>query len=167
MTEFRNKDANHPNLMIEVNYMDMEEARELLRSLIQSFRMYYTDVFKEVVDETEKERTREQSTKAWATLYSMFRNQPELSHEFLADQTEGAQSRILEQFWQWTSASCTQRPGGAVSQHTVVLDDIHQCRAYLDELTMNPPGNMPATWPFINIIRCVKLPITIPLSSGC
>lgn len=157
VTEFRNQDDDHPNLMVEVNYMSADEVNELLNSLIQSFRMYYTDAFKEVTDADEKERIREQSTKAWATLQSMFRNQPELSHEFLADQTEGAQSRILNQFLQWTSGSYTERPGGAKLQHTVVLDDIHQCRSYLDQLTMNPPGNKPATWPFINIIRHVDI----------
>lgn len=156
MTEFRNIDARHPNRTIEVTYMDSEEVKELLQELLQSFRMYYTDIFREVTSIEEQEHIRERSTRAWGTFNSMFRDQPDLTHEFLADQTEGAQPRILERLQEWARLSCRQRPGGTDSGHTAVLDSLDQCRSHLDTLTMDRHGEREtAIWPFINLIRYV------------
>lgn len=154
MTEFRDIDAHHPSWTIEVIYMDSEEVRELLQELLQSFRMYYTDIFREVTNMEEQERIRERSTRAWATFHSMFRNQPDLTHEFLADQTEGAQSQILERLQQWAQLSCGQRPGGTALQHSAVLGSFHRCQSYLDTLTMDlQDKGKTAIWPFIKLIR--------------
>lgn len=139
--------------------MDSEEVEALLQGLLQSFRMYYTDVFREVIETAEQERIREESTRAWGTFNSIFPNQPGLTLDFLADQTEGAHPRILKQLQQWADFSCRHRPGGTTSQHTVVFDSFSQCRTYLDQLTMDPRGEEPAAWPFINIIRHVNLSI--------
>lgn len=161
MTEFRNVDSRHPNRTIEVTYMDPDEVKELLQELLQSFRMYYTDSFREVTNIEEQERIREQSTRAWSTFHSMFRDQPGLTHEFLADQTEGAQPRILERLQEWARLSCRQRPGGTALQHTAALSSLAHCQSHLDTLTMDPRGEREtAIWPFINIIRyvsCVKV----------
>lgn len=136
--------------------MNAEEVKELLQELVQSFRMYYTDIFREVTSIEEQQQIRERSTRAWGTLNSMFRDQPGLTHEFLADPTEGAPSRILEQLQKWERLSCRQRPGGTELRHTVILNSLDRCRSYLDTLTMDPRGEQEtAIWPFINIIRYV------------
>ena len=154
VTEFRDIDRHHPSWTIEVLYMDSEEVKELLEELLQSFRMYYTDTFREVTNMQEQERIRERSTRAWATFHSMFRGQPDLTHEFLADQTEAAHSRILERLQQWTQPSSRQRPGGPALQHKAVLGSFNLCQSHLDRLTMDPQDEgETAIWPFIKLIR--------------
>ncbi|KAB8261079.1 hypothetical protein BDV32DRAFT_137730 [Aspergillus pseudonomiae] len=155
VTEFRHTDARHPDrYTIEVDYMDEEEVKELLEELVQSFRMYYTDLYREVTSIEEQERIRDRSTRAWSTLNSLFRDQPELTHEFLSDQTDDALSRILEQLGDWAAQSCTRRPGGAALQHTIIPSNVQECRSQLDMLTMDPRDESEvAIWPFIKLIR--------------
>ncbi|KAB8203587.1 hypothetical protein BDV34DRAFT_214505 [Aspergillus parasiticus] len=155
VTEFRHTDARHPyRYAIEVDYMDEEEVNELLEELVQSFRMYYTDLYREVIGVEEQERIRDGSTRAWSTLNSLFRDQPGLTHEFLSDQTDGALSRILAQLKDWAAQSCTQRPGGAALQHTIISGNVQECRSHLDMLTMDPRDESEAAiWPFIKLIR--------------
>ncbi|KNG83860.1 hypothetical protein ANOM_007635 [Aspergillus nomiae NRRL 13137] len=155
VTEFRHMDARHPDrYTIEIDYMDEEEVKELLEELVQSFRMYYTDLYREVTSIEEQERIRDRSTRAWSTLNSLFRDQPELTHEFLSDQTDDALSRILEQLGDWAAQSCTRRPGGAALQHTIIPSNVQECRSQLDMLTMDPRDESEvAIWPFIKLIR--------------
>ncbi|KAE8325321.1 hypothetical protein BDV39DRAFT_194466 [Aspergillus sergii] len=155
VTEFRHTDARHPDrYTIEVDYMNEDEVNELLEALVQSFRMYYTDFYREVTSIEDQERIRNQSTRAWSTLNSLFRNQPELTHEFLSDQTDGALSGILEQLRDWAAQSYTRRPGGAALQHTIIPGNVQECRYHLDMLTMDPHDESEATiWPFIRLIR--------------
>ncbi|EIT76021.1 hypothetical protein BDV35DRAFT_356397 [Aspergillus flavus] len=155
VTEFRHTDARHPDrYAIEVDYMDGEEVKELLEELVQSFRMYYTDLYREVTSIEEQERIRDRSTRAWSTLNSLFRDQPELTHEFLSDQADGALSGILERLKDWAAQSCTRRPGGAALQHTIIPGNVQECRSHLDMLTMDPRGESEvAIWPFIKLIR--------------
>ncbi|KAE8311842.1 hypothetical protein BDV41DRAFT_565575 [Aspergillus transmontanensis] len=155
VTEFRHTDARHPyRYAIEVDYMDEEEVNELLEELVQSFRMYYTDLYRDVIGVEEQERIRDGSTRAWSTLNSLFRDQPGLTHEFLSDQTDGALSRILAQLKDWAAQSCTQRPGGTALQHTIIPGNVQECRSHLDMLTMDPRDESEAAiWPFIKLIR--------------
>ncbi|PIG85793.1 hypothetical protein AARAC_011290 [Aspergillus arachidicola] len=155
VTEFRHADARHPDrYVIEVDYMDEEEVKELLEELVQSFRLYYTDLYREVTSIEEQERIRDRSTRAWSTLNSLFRDQPELTHEFLSDQADGALSGILERLKDWAAQSCTRRPGGAALQHTIIPGNVQECRSHLDMLTMDPRGESEvAIWPFIKLIR--------------
>ncbi|GAB1193803.1 hypothetical protein APSETT444_003033 [Aspergillus pseudonomiae] len=155
VTEFRHTDARHPDCYaIEVDYMDEEEVKELLEELVQSFRMYYTDLYREVTSIEEQERIRDRSTRAWSTLNSLFKDQPDLTHEFLSDQTDGALSRILEQLGDWAAQSCTRRPGGAALQHTIIPSNVQECRSQLDMLTMDSRDESEvAIWPFIKLIR--------------
>ncbi|KAB8270563.1 hypothetical protein BDV30DRAFT_228831 [Aspergillus minisclerotigenes] len=155
VTEFRHTDARHPyRYAIEVDYMDEEEVNELLEELVQSFRMYYTDFYREVTGVEEQERIRDGSTRAWSTLNSLFRDQPELTHQFLSDQTDGALSRILAQLKDWAAQSCTRRPGGAALQHTIIPGNVQECSSHLDMLTMDPRDESEAAiWPFIKLIR--------------
>lgn len=155
MTEFRNKDAHHPEFMIEVTYMDSSEVKELLETLLHNFRRVYMDGFEGMTDTTERDQITKDSDRAWETLNSIFRNHSEFSQAFLADMTEGADFRILQRLQQWAELSHRQRPGGPALQHTVVLNDLSGCSEYLDELTIDPPTGEPAIWPFINIIRHV------------
>ncbi|KAE8370056.1 hypothetical protein BDV27DRAFT_140731 [Aspergillus caelatus] len=155
VTEFRHTDARHPDrYSIDVDYMNEEEVKELLEELVQSFRMYYTELYREVTSIEEQERIRDRSTRAWSTLNSLFRDRPGLTHEFLSDQTDGALSRILEQLKDWAAQSCTRRPGGAALQHTIIPGSVQECRSHLDMLTMDPRGESEvAIWPFIKLIR--------------
>ncbi|UDD59534.1 hypothetical protein AFCA_006956 [Aspergillus flavus] len=155
VTEFRHTDARHPyRYAIEVDYMDEEEVNELLEELVQSFRMYYTDFYRDVTGVEEQERIRDGSTRAWSTLNSLFRDQPELTHQFLSDQTDGALSRILAQLKDWAAQSCTRRPGGAALQHTIIPGNVQECSSHLDMLTMDPRDESEAAiWPFIKLIR--------------
>lgn len=134
--------------------MDEEEVNELLEELVQSFRMYYTDFYRDVTGVEEQERIRDGSTRAWSTLNSLFRDQPELTHQFLSDQTDGALSRILAQLKDWAAQSCTRRPGGAALQHTIIPGNVQECSSHLDMLTMDPRDESEAAiWPFIKLIR--------------
>lgn len=138
--------------------MNEEEVKELLEELVQSFRMYYTDLYREVTSIEEQERIRDRSTRAWSTLNSLFRDQPGLTHEFLSDQTDGALSGILERLEDWAAQSCTRRPGGAALQHTIIPGNVQECRSHLDMLTMDPRGEGEvAIWPFIKLIRYVQI----------
>ncbi|KAE8140646.1 hypothetical protein BDV38DRAFT_240075 [Aspergillus pseudotamarii] len=155
VTEFRHTDARHPNrYSIDVDYMNEEEVKELLEELVQSFRMYYTDLYRDVTSIEEQERIRDRSTRAWSTLKSLFRDQPGLTHEFLSDQTDSALSGILERLKDWAAQSCTRRPGGAALQHTIIPGNVQECRSHLDMLTMDPRGESEvAIWPLIKLIR--------------
>ncbi|KAE8380157.1 hypothetical protein BDV26DRAFT_258086 [Aspergillus bertholletiae] len=155
VTEFRHMDVHHPGrYTIEVEYMDEDEVKELLRELVQSFRMFYTDTFREVIGVEEQEKIRDEATRAERTLKSMFKDQPELTREFLSDQTDGALSRILGWLGGWAAQSCTRRPGGAALQHTIIPDGVQECRSQLDMLTMDPRDESEVSiWPFIKLIR--------------
>ncbi|KAF5862014.1 hypothetical protein ETB97_012252 [Aspergillus alliaceus] len=155
VTEFRHTDARRPNrYTIEIDYMDQQEVKELLEELVQSFRMYYTDLYREVTSIEEQEKIRDRSSRAWSTLNSLFKDQPDLTHEFLSNQADGALPRILEQLGEWATLSCTRRPGGSALQHTIVPDDAQACRSHLDMLTMDPhDATEIAVWPFIKLIK--------------
>ncbi|OJJ42340.1 hypothetical protein ASPZODRAFT_125698 [Penicilliopsis zonata CBS 506.65] len=153
VTELRHTDDSHPPYTVEVDYMDSDAIKELLEELVQSFRMYHTDnVFREVESVHEQQRVREQATRAWSTLTSLFRGHDELTHEFLAEQGEGAYRRILDQLCRWTEASFTSRPGGEASRYCVVTGNLEACRRQVEILTRDPEDGV-AWWPFINIIR--------------
>ncbi|KAF7589335.1 hypothetical protein BBP40_004449 [Aspergillus hancockii] len=155
VTEFRHTDARHPNrFTIEINYMDTKEVKELLEELVQSFRMYYTNLYREVDNIEEQERIRDRSTRAWSTLNSLFRDQPDLTHEFLSEETEGALHKILNRLEEWAARSCMRRPGGSALQHTINPGNVQECRSQLDMLTMDPHDEREiAIWPFIKLIR--------------
>lgn len=160
MTEFRNVDARHPDrYTIEVDYMNAEEVRELLEELLQSFRMFSSDLFREEEDNSnvsveEMNQIRERSERAWSTLKSMFRDRPDLTREFLCEQGDGALSRIVETLKEWADSSIMQRPGGASLQHTIIARNCEECKSELDSLTMDPSDDgQIAVWPFIKLIR--------------
>ncbi|BDD63570.1 hypothetical protein MAP00_008444 [Monascus purpureus] len=160
VTEFRNVDARHPDrYTIEVDYMNAEEVRELLEELLQSFRMFSSDLFREEEDNSnvsveEMNQIRERSERAWSTLKSMFRDRPDLTREFLCEQGDGALSRIVETLKEWADSSIMQRPGGASLQHTIIARNCEECKSELDSLTMDPSDDgQIAVWPFIKLIR--------------
>ncbi|KAI9933211.1 hypothetical protein MW887_007683 [Aspergillus wentii] len=155
VTEFRNVDALHPNrYTIEVDYMNTDEVKELLEELLQSFRMYHTDSFREVTTPEEQQRVRDLSTRAWSSLSSMFRDQPELTVEFLANENNGALPNILDRLHQWSASSFRRRPGGTALSYSISPMSLEECRTHLDMLTMDPheEGEV-AIWPFIKLIK--------------
>ncbi|KAJ5232893.1 hypothetical protein N7468_005849 [Penicillium chermesinum] len=157
VTEFRNIDADHPHpFTIEADFMNEAEVKELSDELVRSFRMFYcASLFREVTSTAEQEKLRETAGRAWETLNSLFGRYDKLDHEFLSDETEGADVVIQSTLAQWARDEMSRRPGGLNSlQYSVVTGDLEACKSQLDKLTSNESSDEhPVLWPFIKVIR--------------
>lgn len=138
--------------------MNPDEVKELLEELLQSVRQFYThSLYQQLRSAEERASCREKSDRAWEALESLFKNEAEMSLEYVSREEEGAELAILNQLERWALLGSAHRPGGPNNlEHTVVCACLDECKQQLDLLTADSPeGNRPALWPFIKLIRCI------------
>lgn len=161
MTEFRHVDEDHTGpFTIEAQFMTSEEMKELLNELLTMFRQFHVNrFFQELHSQEDQQKCQSEAVRAWETFESLFNNQPALTMEYLSKDYDEAHSAILAQLERWASAGLALRPGGLdAPRYSAIGSDIEGCRDILDMLTASNIGNgKPAIWPFIKLIRLVKL----------
>lgn len=131
--------------------------RGLLEELLCSYRNYHiTSANNEFREEGEKQQAMKLAMKAWETLQSLFPTQQELDEEYLlSQQGENTERAILQEMEKWVISGLIHRPGGPnVTRYSVVASDLNDYKDRLDQLT-DSPGDTPALWPFIKLIRSV------------
>lgn len=136
--------------------------RELLEELLRSYRNYYiplaNDEFK---DNEEKQQAMNLAMKAWETLQSLFPAQQELDEEYLSQQADDSERAILEEMEKWAIFGLVHRPGGPnFTRYSVFASGLNDYKHRIDQLT-DSPGDTPAIWPFIKLIRLV---LFVPLN---
>lgn len=161
VTEFRHVDEDHTGpFTVEAQFMTSEEMKELLNELLTMFRQFHVNrFFRDLQSQEEQQKCRGEAVRAWETFESLFNNQPALTMGHLSKDYDGAHSAILAQLERWASAGLALRPGGLDALgYSAIAGDIEECRDILDGLTASNIGNgKPAIWPFIKLIRLVKL----------
>jgi hypothetical protein len=138
--------------------MTAEEVEELLEELILSYRAYYTDISREVDDTSELNLVKTKAEKAWKTLESLFKNQRELTQEFLAKEGAQAELSILGELSSMAGNVQQNRPGGLANQTWSVsvetVDDLaHELERFIRD---NVEDNVSPIWPFVRVIRFVN-----------
>ncbi|KAA8643996.1 uncharacterized protein ATNIH1004_008192 [Aspergillus tanneri] len=125
VAEFRNSDDDHSPYTIEAFFMNTKEMKELLEELLQSEK-----------------------------LESLFKNELEMSLEYLSRDEEGAETAILEQLQRWALIGLAHRAGGPNSlQYSIISGDMDECKQQLDTLTADLSSTRPALWPFIKLVK--------------
>ncbi|KAJ4218572.1 hypothetical protein NW759_008465 [Fusarium solani] len=131
---------NRDTLDIEVNLFTMDELREQLTGMLQSYRHYHLHS-DEMEDAAERRETEESANLARDTFRAMFRGR--LTDEaFLINQPE---QDVLETLFQWAARG---RPSVFITKQSGLSQDA--CSKALMELASEPPSrNQPAQWPYI------------------
>lgn len=144
MTEFHYH--NRDTLDIEVNLFTMDELRDQLTAMLQSYRHYHLHS-DEMVDAAERLDKEDSANLARDTFRSMFRGQ--LTDEgFLINRPE---QDVLETLFQWAARA---RPSVFITKQSGLSQDA--CSKALMELASEPPSrNQPAQWPYIRSTKFV------------
>ncbi|KAL4991483.1 hypothetical protein BDW68DRAFT_142463 [Aspergillus falconensis] len=155
VTEFRQTDETHPHpFTIEVDFMNTDELKELLQELLRDYRMRHTRAFDEVTEQKESERITALARRALATLNSLFKNEADMTEEFLSNEAPHAEELILTRLEEWALAGLDHRPGGREAlHHRIEARDIYHCRENIDIFTVASRPGKPALWPFVKLIR--------------
>ncbi|EEU37779.1 uncharacterized protein NECHADRAFT_102212 [Fusarium vanettenii 77-13-4] len=130
---------NRDTLDIEVNLFTMEELREQLTGMLQSYRHYH--LHSDEMEDAERREKEDSANLARDTFRAMFRGQ--LTDEaFLINRPE---QDVLETLFQWAARG---RPSAFVTKQSGLSQDA--CSKALMELASEPPSrNQPAQWPYI------------------
>ncbi|KAH7243016.1 hypothetical protein B0J15DRAFT_92977 [Fusarium solani] len=130
---------NRDTLDIEVNLFTMDELREQLTGMLQSYRHHH--LHSNEIEPDERRDVEDSANFARDTFRAMFRGW--LTDEtFLIDQP--AQD-VLETLFQWASRA---RPSVFITKQSGLSQDA--CSKALMELASEPPSrNQPAQWPYI------------------
>lgn len=150
------------NYHLEVDYMTAEEVEEFLEELLLSYRAYYTLRSREVDDTDELNSVKTKAEKAWKTLDSLFKNQRELTQEFLAKEGTQAELSILGELTSMAGKVQQNRPGSLANQtwsaSAETVDDLaHKLEPFIRD---NVEDNGSPIWPFVRIIRFVNTSFT-------
>ncbi|KAL2694823.1 hypothetical protein Neosp_001410 [[Neocosmospora] mangrovei] len=131
---------NRDTLDIEVDLFTMEDLREQLTGMLQSYRHYHLHS-DEMVDAAERREKEDSANLARDTFRAMFRGR--LTDEaFLINRPE---EDVLETLFQWAARG---RPSAFVTRQSGLSQDA--CSKALMELASEPPSrNQPAQWPYI------------------
>ncbi|KAJ4184843.1 hypothetical protein NW755_008756 [Fusarium falciforme] len=131
---------NRDTLDIEVNLFTMDELREQLTGMLQSYRHYHLHS-DEMEDAAERRDTEGSANLARDTFRAMFRGR--LTDEaFLINRPE---QDVLETLFQWAARG---RPSVFITKQSGLSQDA--CSKALMELASEPPSrNQPAQWPYI------------------
>ncbi|RSL47210.1 hypothetical protein CEP54_013522 [Fusarium duplospermum] len=131
---------NRDTLDIEVNLFTMDELREQLTGMLQSYRHYHLHG-DEINDATERRDKEDSANLARDTFRAMFRGK--LNDEaFLINRPE---QDVLETLFQWAAR---ERPSVLITKQSGLSQDA--CSKALMELASEPPSrNQPAQWPYI------------------
>lgn len=138
--------------------MNSDKIKELLKELLQSVRQFHTNsLYQQLASAEEQASCREKSDRAWEALESLFKNEPDMSLEYISRDEEGAEMAILNQLERWALLGSAHRPGGPNElEYKVKCAGLDECKQQLDFLTADSPGgNRPALWPFIKLIRYI------------
>ncbi|CAM1503171.1 Fc.00g079470.m01.CDS01 [Cosmosporella sp. VM-42] len=134
---------NRESLNIEVNLFSMDELREQLTGMLQSYRHFH--LHRSEMEDVERRDFEAKANLARDTFRAMFRGQLD-DEVFLVSQTE---DDALETLTRWAAAS---RPSGISTSHSGLSPDA--CSTALMQLSSEPPQrDRPATWPFIRVIK--------------
>lgn len=151
---------NRDTLDIEVNLFTMDELREQLTVMLQSYRHYHLHGGE--MEDAERRDMEERANLARDTFRAMFRGR--LNDErFLINQPE---QDVLETLFGWASR---ERPSVFITKQSGLSHDA--CSKALMELASEPPSrNRPALWPYIRSTKFViRLRIMIHVADviGC
>ncbi|RSM00468.1 hypothetical protein CDV31_011793 [Fusarium ambrosium] len=135
---------NRDTLDIEVNLFTMDELREQLTGMLQSYRHYHLHG-DEINDAAERRDMEDSANLARDTFRAMFRGR--LNDEaFLINRPE---QDVLETLFQWAAS---ERPSVFITKQSGLSQDA--CSKALMELASEPPSrNQPAQWPYIRSTR--------------
>ncbi|RMJ15686.1 hypothetical protein CDV36_004625 [Fusarium kuroshium] len=130
---------NRDTLDIEVNLFTMDELREQLTGMLQSYRHYH--LHSDEMEDAERRDTEDSANLARDTFRAMFRGRLD-DEAFLIDLPE---QDVLETLFQWAAR---ERPSILITKQSGLSQDA--CSKALMELASEPPSrNQPAQWPYI------------------
>jgi hypothetical protein len=140
---------------MEVDYMTVEEIRELIDELLRTFRACYTPAFHDVQDTEERQEIRLRSEKAWRTLEAMYRNQSIFTKEFLLEYPSNLKTPLCKVLEQWSTTFLARRPGGSEClAWASTAFTVDEATDKLNAFTCSPiDNNTPALWPYIRVVR--------------
>jgi hypothetical protein len=134
-----------------VEYFTMDEIKDQLVELLQSYRQYHLHD----MSEDERKDFEEKAKVAQDTFRAAFRNHLIQNEQFLLD---GPEETVLETLLTWTreSGSPLMEGAGSIPRREIVAD-AEQCSRHLMELTSEPNSiREPSVWPFIRKIKFVS-----------
>lgn len=138
-----------------MDYLPVEEIRELIQELLRTFRAGYEPSVKEIDDLAERTDTTEKADKAWHTLHVMFRNQQFFTKEFLLRYPANAQTPLIDVLHHWALEFLATRPGGGKARTwSAAAFDVEECSDRVDGFTSSPVDeSTSALWPFVRLVR--------------
>jgi hypothetical protein len=140
----------------EVDYMPLEEVKELLEDLLSSYRAYHTDShYREIKNPAEQAAVREKGERSASALHSLFSSDPGYSPESLSLEGPNAFASALEDLVQIANNIQQKRPGGIFTStwadSAKSADDLSsKLQVFIQDKSLN---GSPVLWPFIGIIR--------------
>jgi hypothetical protein len=139
-------DREASNIVVEAEYLKLEELNDQLKELLYSLRQHYApDVKADVSGEELKKRERE-SQVAEDTLKAAFGNQPDFDVELLKDFSDGSSAKILSTLRAW--AGTVKWPSGAKEgTWKASVDTADECRELTKQFMKD------RLWPFTKIMR--------------
>ncbi|ORY17690.1 hypothetical protein BCR34DRAFT_474575 [Clohesyomyces aquaticus] len=154
--EYRHQPVHHEDAFsLEVEYMSKEEMKEIVDDLVRRFRTCYMPPIQGIESIQARRKALAESETAWHMLKAMFRNQSNLSEEFLlSDKSEHA-GVLSDVLLDWIEDCLAGRPGGMechIWKTTAV--NVDELTEKLDVFTTNETDEItPALWPYIKVIR--------------
>ena len=167
MTEYRFQSSNDAgNYNLEVEYMSSDDVQEPLEELLLNYRAFYTNIYREVQNNAERNLIKSLGEKAESTFQCLFRNHLELTQEFLADETPGAEYSILAHLVSKAGEVLQQRPGGlTASTWSTSAETVDELIEKLEPIVRDDADEdqPPPLWPFVRIIRFAHYLISIDI----
>lgn len=158
ITEFRQKAPQHTSpFTIEVEYLSESNIEDTLKELLWSYSQFYIPGRQEEMRKSdsvnhseEYNRCLQESEVAWSTLEAAFENKQGFKKELFRDTTEDAQRKALSLLKRW-ARELDWPKGGTNGLWTCTAQTAEECREITSRLMSN------RIWPFMKVIRCVKL----------
>ncbi|KAF2866503.1 hypothetical protein BDV95DRAFT_504588 [Massariosphaeria phaeospora] len=156
ITEYRFRPAYYDEpFNIEIDYMGIDEIKELIDELIRTWRAYHAPALQDVEMGDERSDIKTRSEVAWQTLRVMFRSHTIFTKDFLLGYQDEADIPLVEILQQWALEFLDGRPGGLhTNTWSVAAFSLEECIDELDAFISDPvEESMPALWPFIRVVR--------------
>lgn len=151
VTEYHYHDRD--SFAIEPEYFAVNEVRDQLTELLQSYRLYHSlanDTSSEGIEQ--RKALENKAERAQDTFRAAFRDYSTQNEQFLLDWPE---ETVLETLLTWARESCPQlREANDSVQRKEVVASAEQCSRQLMELASKPiSSNEPSLWPFIRKVK--------------
>lgn len=150
VTEYHYHDRD--SFAIEPEYFAVNEVRDQLTELLQSYRLYHSltnDTSSEGMEQ--RKALENKAERAQDTFRAAFRDHSTQNEQFLLDWPE---ETVLETLLTWARGSCPQLREANGSVQKEVVASAEQCSRQLMELTSKPiSSNEPSLWPFIRKVK--------------